>query len=173
MQTIKQQIIQRILEALNAIKDVQNRIYVVRESSDYTAQGTHRAELIVVVGTESEQSRDQTGQTYQFDLHVKLYVPHPPPPRARAEHRYESIAAQIIQALEAPSLLTGVGVLVIGTEEQTFLRSGLSKIAGPWIRVAIQYSRKRANPFETYDPKQARQLDDPPVAQKAQLLQIQ
>jgi hypothetical protein len=170
--TIKQQIVGRILTALEGVKDASNRIYTVRESNDYTALGTHRAELIVVIGTEAEQGRDQTGQVYQFDAHVKIYVPHPPPPHPRRDYRYEDIATQVITALETPGLLDGLGVIVAGAEEQTFLRSGLSKIAGPWIRIAVQYSRKRANPYETYDPAQAKKIETAVVAAQPQWMEI-
>ncbi len=171
-QTIKAQIVERILTALATVRDPVNQIYAVRESNDYTAQGTHRSELIAIVGTEAEQSRDAIGQVYQFDLHVKMWVPHPPPPHERKDYRYEQLAARIIQALEDPGLLAGLGTIVIGAEEQTFLRSGLSKIAGPWVRIAVQYSRKRANPFETYDASKAQKLIGQPAPQQAQILEI-
>jgi hypothetical protein len=170
--TIKEKIVQRILDALNGIKDTRNRIYTVRESNDYTAVGSYRAQLIVIVGTEAEQSRDQVGQTYQFDVHVKLFEPHPPPPLARKDYRYDDVAAQVISALEAPGLLDGLAMIVIGAEEQTFLRSGLSKIAGPWVRLAIQYSRKRANPFETYDTTQAKKIENMPQVERTQVLEV-
>src|SRR5713101_1104351 len=151
--TIKSRIIAAIMQALAGVASPQNRIKAVRPNNDYTAQGVSALpELIVIQGPEAEQARDAIGQTYQFDVHVKIWVPHPPPPTPRGDYQHEELAAAVIQALEDPKLLAGLGSLVIGAEEQSFLRSGLSKIKGPFIRVRIQYSRKRGDPYTAYTP---------------------
>src|SRR5216684_1258966 len=104
--TIKSRIIAAIMQALAGVASPQNRIKAVRPNNDYTAQG-----------------RDAIGQTYQFDVHVKIWVPHAPPPTPRADYQHEELAAAVIQALEDPKLLAGLGTLVIGAEEQSFLSS--------------------------------------------------
>src|SRR6266436_6048000 len=151
--TLKSRITAAIMQALAAVPTPQNRIKTVRPNNDYTVQGTTSLpELIVIQGPEAEQARDAIGQTYQFDVHVKIWVPHPAPPTPRADYEYEDIAAAVIQALEAPDLLSGLATLVLGAEEQSFLRSGLSKVKGPFIRLRIQYSRKRGDPYTAYTP---------------------
>ena len=174
--TLKSRIITAIMQALATVPTPQNRIKTVRPNNDYTVQGTTSLpELILIQGPETEQARDTTGQTYQFDLHVKIWVPHPAPPTPRADYQYEDIAAAVIQALEAPGLLSGIATLVIGAEEQSFLRSGLSKIKGPFIRLRIQYSRKRGDPFTAYTPDTTKQLNgttDPIPVPSTQSLEV-
>src|SRR6266403_5903188 len=175
-QTIKFCILTAIMQALAKVPTPQNRIKTVRPNSDYTVQGTTSLpELVVIQGPEAEQARDAIGQTYQFDVHVKIWVPHPAPPTPRADYQYEEIAAAVIQALDAPSLLSGLATIVIGAEEQSFLRSGLSKIKGPFIRLRIQYSRKRGDPFTDDTPDTTKQLNgttDPVPVPATQSLEV-
>src|SRR5258708_24350520 len=135
--TIKAQIVEKVLASLATVRDATNQIYTVRESNDYTAVGTYRSELIAIVGTEAEQSRDQIGQVYQFDVHVKMWVPHPPPPHTRKEYRYEPLAARIIQALEDPALLAGLGSAVIRAAEQNLLPTPPSQKSGPYAHTVL------------------------------------
>jgi hypothetical protein len=174
--SIKSQIMSAIMQALATVPSPQNRIKVVRPNNDYTAQGTTvLPELIVIPGPEAEQARDAIGQTYQFDVHVKIWVPHAPPPTPRTDYQHEEIAAAVIQALEDPKLLSGLGTLVLGAEEQSFLRSGLSKIKGPFIRLRIQYSRRRGDPYTTYVPDATKQISgttEPVPMPATQMLEV-
>ena len=64
-------------------------------------------------GPEQEQSRDVTGQTYRFDVHIKLFVPHGPPPAdARRQFSYPELSAAVIQKMESiPALLSSKAVV--------------------------------------------------------------
>ena len=104
-------------------------------------------------GPEQEQSRDVTGQTYRFDVHIKLFVPHGPPPAdARRQFSYPELSAAVIQKMESIPALDGLATMPLGAEEQPYLKTGLSHIKGPFIRLTLEYRRKRANPYETYVP---------------------
>jgi len=48
--------------------------------------------------------------------------------------------------------LDGLATIALGAEELPYLKTGLSHIKGPFIRLTFEYHRKRANPFETYVP---------------------
>src|SRR6516162_5225512 len=136
--TIKEQITSAILETLaDLTRDATTGVQRVRESNDLTALGTYKTELIVIFGPEQEQSRDCTGQTYQFDVHVKLFVPHPPPPAARRQFSFPELSSAVIEKLENCSALTGLATVVIGAEEAGYLKTGLSHIKGPFIRIRL------------------------------------
>ena len=123
----------------------------IRENNDLNAAGTYKTELILVAGPEQEQSRDVTGQTYQFDVHIKIFVPHPPPPSdLRRKFTYPELTAAILQKVETIPALDGLATIVLGAEEFPYLKTGLSHIKGPFIRLTLEYRRKRANPYETY-----------------------
>ena len=138
---------------LNELTTEQTGITAVRENNDLTAVGNYRTELIVIAGPEQERSRDVTGQTYRFDVHIKLFVPHGPPPAdARRKFSYPELSAAVIQKMESIPALDGLAATALGAEELPYLKTGLSHIKGPFIRMTLEYRRKRGNPYETYVP---------------------
>src|SRR5437899_8714688 len=153
MKTIKERIMEAMLGRLNELTTEQTGITRVRENNDLNAVGNYRTELIVIAGPEQERSRDVTGQTYQFDVHIKLFVPHGPPPAdVRRKFSYPELSAAVIQKMEAIPALEGLATMALGAEELPYLKTGLSHIKGPFIRMTFEYRRKRANPYETYVP---------------------
>src|ERR1043166_5512702 len=153
MKTIKQRITDALLARLTELTTANVGITRIRENNDLNAVGNYKIELIVVAGPEQEQSRDATGQTYQFDVHIKIFVPHPPPPSdVRRKFTYPELTAAILQKVETIPALDGLATIVLGAEEFPYLKTGLSHIKGPFIRLTLEYRRKRANPFETYTP---------------------
>jgi hypothetical protein len=153
MKTIKQRITEAILARLNELTTEQTGVTRVRENNDLNAVGTYKIELIVIFGPEQEQSRDITGQLYHFDTHIKLFVPHPPPPAdARRKFSFPELMAAVLQKVENIPALDGLATIALGAEELPYLKTGLSHIKGPFLRLTFEYRRKRANPFETYVP---------------------
>ena len=148
--TIKQRINEAVLARLNELSTESSGITQVRENNDLTAVGNYQTELIVIPGPEAEQSRDCTGQTCQFDVHVKIFVPHPALPSPRRRYSYPELTAAVIEKLEAMPALDGLATVVQGAEELPYLKTGLSHIKGPFVRVRLEYRRKRGNPYETY-----------------------
>src|SRR6266446_8556641 len=101
MKTIKQKIMEAVLARLTELTTEQTGITRVRENNDLNAVGNYKVELIVIGGPEQEQSRDVTGQTYHFDTHIKIFVPHPPPPAdLRRKFSFPELSAAMIQKVE-------------------------------------------------------------------------
>jgi len=74
----------------------------------------------------------------------------PAPPSPRRRYSYPELAAAVIQKLEVMPALEGLATVVQGAEELPYLKTGLSHIKGPFVRVRFEYRRKRGNPYETY-----------------------
>ena len=68
----------------------------------------------------------------------------------RRKFSFPEIAAAIIQKVEVIPALDGLATITLGAEEVTYLKVGLAHIKGPFIRLTLEYRRKRANPYETY-----------------------
>src|SRR3989442_1455570 len=115
--TIKQRIIEAVLARLNELTTESSGISQVRENNDLTALGNYKTELIVIQGPEQEIRRDCTGQTNQFDIHVKIFVRHPAPPAERRQYTYPVLTAAVIQKLEKIQALDGLATLTLGAEE--------------------------------------------------------
>jgi len=148
--TIKQRINEAVLAKLNELSTESSGITQVRENNDLTAVGNYQTELIVIPGPEAEQSRDCTGQTCQFDVHVKIFVPHPalPSPRRRVQlSRVDRGGDREIGGNAGPGRS---GNRRPGGRRVALPQDRPLAHQGPFVRLRLEYRRKRGNPYETY-----------------------
>jgi hypothetical protein len=145
MNTIKQRIRQALLDALNPLK-TEGLVRLVERRRDLVATSAIRPALLIIEGGELEIARDVTGQTYAFDVFIKVLAPRT---RDGAELKDE-LVARVQQQMENLSTLSGLASYVHGGEEKISMTARFVFIDGPFVRFRLSYERKVAQPEETY-----------------------
>jgi hypothetical protein len=145
MNTIKQQIRDALLDALNELK-TDGVVRNIERHRDILATTHIRPALLLIEGGEVEKSRDATGQMYEFDVFVKIVVPH----SSDMDTVKDELVAKVQQKLEALSTLAGLATYSAGGEEKLALTARFVYIEGPFVRFRLCYKRKAADPEQTY-----------------------
>jgi hypothetical protein len=145
MNTIKQQIRNALLAALNELKTA-GAARTVERHRDVLATAHVRPALLLIEGGEVEKSRDATGQTYEFDVFVKVLVDRTPD----SDTLKDELVAKVQQKLENLGALSGLATYSAGGEEKLALTARFVYIDGPFVRFRLCYKRKAGDPEQTY-----------------------
>lgn len=143
--TIKQRIREAILASLEQLKTTAG----VREISrrrDIVGSATLLPALTFVDTGEMEVARDATGQTYEFDLYIKVIVEK----SASQDSRKDELVGAVQRNLENLSTLAGLATLKCGGEEKNAVTARFVFIEGPFVKFRVQYKRKCGEPETTY-----------------------
>ena len=145
MTTIKQQIRTALLTALNELK-TEGAVRTVERHRDVLATTHVRPALLLIEGGELEKARDATGQSYEYDVFIKILVPRTP----RADDLKDTLVARVQEKIENLPSLMGLATYGAGGEEKPALTARFVYIDGPFVRFRFCYNRKSAKPDETY-----------------------
>lgn len=145
MNTIKQQIREAILAALEQLK-TSHGLREVSRHRDIVATSSLLPALVYVDTGETEVARDATGQTYEFDFYVKVLVEK----GGHQDERQQELVGAVQQSLENLSTLGGLATIKCGGEEKTAVTARFVFIEGPFVKFRLSYKRKRAEPETTY-----------------------
>src|SRR3954465_176907 len=101
MNTIKQRIRSALLTALNELK-TEGIVRTGERHRDVLATTHVRPALLLIEGGEFEKARDATGQSYEFDVFIKILVPRGPD----ADELKDTLVARVQQKVEnLPTLI--------------------------------------------------------------------
>src|SRR3954468_15010373 len=145
MPTIKQKIRTALLTALNELK-TEGAVRTIERHRDVLATTHVCPALLLIEGSEFEKARDATGQSYEFDVFIKILVPRGP----NADDLKDTLVARVQEKVENLPSLTGLATYGAGGEEKPALTARFVYIDGPFVRFRFCYNRKAGNPEETY-----------------------
>lgn len=145
MNTIKNQIRAALMTALTELK-TEGHVRTVERHRDVLATAHVRPALLLIEGGELEKARDATGQTYEFDVFIKVLVP----ASSDMDAVKDELVARVQQKVENLASLTGLATYSAGGEEKHALTARFVYIEGPFVRFRLCYKRKVADPDETY-----------------------
>jgi hypothetical protein len=145
MPTIKQRIRSALLAALNELK-TEGAVRTVERHRDVLATTHIRPALLLIEGGEFEKARDATGQSYEFDVFIKILVVHTPD----SDDVKDNLVARVQEKVENLPSLVGLATYGAGGEEKPALTARFVYIDGPFVRFRFCYNRKAAKPEETY-----------------------
>ena len=145
MNTIKNQIRAALLAALTELK-TEGHVRTVERHRDVLATVHVRPALLLIEGGELEKARDATGQTYEFDVFIKVLVP----ASSDMDAAKDELVARVQQKVENLASLSGLATYSAGGEEKHALTARFVYIEGPFVRFRLCYKRKVADPEGTY-----------------------
>src|SRR5256885_1803375 len=113
MPTIKQRIRSALLAALNELK-TEGAVRTVERHRDVLATTHIRPALLLIEGGEFEKARDATGQSYEFDVFIKILVVQSPD----SDDVKDNLVARVQEKVENLPSLVGLATYGAGGEEK-------------------------------------------------------
>jgi hypothetical protein len=149
MNSIKKQIITRVLELLGALKsDGESQVREVERKRDLFLQAAKYPAVHVIDGAEipGEAEEDNIGYTLEFPLVIKVMVEDQRDPYSATDE----LVPFIQKIIESDTQLSGLANWVRFEGETPFVHEINKPLAGSLVNYRIQYRRKRGEPEANY-----------------------
>ena len=147
MNSIKKQIIARVLELLDVLK-TDAGIRDLERKRDLFLQAAKYPAIHVIDGAEipAESEEDNVGYTLEFPLVIKLMVEDQRDPYGATDE----LVPFIQKIIESDTQLNGLANWVRFEGEAPFVHEINKPLGGSLVNYRIQYRRKRGEPETTY-----------------------